>query len=231
MLTTRTPGRAGGEHRQQRAPAPRTRRRSRPTSAPRRPAGRSARRRRSGSAPSMPATTTTASAAARSGGDREHPVHAGHADVVHPAAADPAGGQRRGDLGGDRAVGGPGREHQHRRRPGPGSSPTNAHRASSSTTASGQRSRTAAAVGVVHPGGPGERLAAGVAVEQGREAGDRLRRRLAGGVDDLGRAGARAPGRGPGGRSRGRRCACAVTRSSVPHAGLTPWPAAGRGAA
>ena len=36
------------------------------------------------------------------GGDGEHPVHAGHADVVHPAAADPAGGQGRGDLGGDR---------------------------------------------------------------------------------------------------------------------------------
>ena len=70
---------------------------------------------------------------------------------------------------------------------GSGSSPTNAHRASASTTASGQRSSTAAVVASSTRVAQAERRAA---VAQGLEAGDGLRGRLPGGVHDLRRPGA-----------------------------------------
>ena len=57
--------------------------------------------------------------------------------------------------------------------------------------------------GVVHPGGPGERGR----LQQRREAGDGLRRRLAGGVHDLRACRCAPPGPGRGGRTRDRRCA------------------------
>ena len=137
----------------------------------------------------MPATTTRQSAASSSVAHGHQPVQAGDADVVDAvdAGAERAGDERR--LGGDRSVGGAGRDDATVPR-GPAAVPTATARATSSTSASGNAARTAAAVSSGTPG----RQRGPVAVLAGQRAQDRdgLLGRLAGGVHDLGVAGAQA---------------------------------------
>ena len=221
MLTTRTPGRAGGEHRQQRREAlERGAVADRGRDGDDQPVGQAGDDARQRAV--HPRDDDDGIRGGQVGRDREHPVHARDPDVVHPPAAHSAGRQRGRHLGGDRAVRGAGREHQDR---------PDGHRQLSHERAAGllvdEGLGPAFADGgggrLVHPGGPGQRAAAVERARPGRprSAPGSCRRRRRPRACRCG-----APGRGPAGRSRGRRCAarspppgCRIARLAAARAG------------
>ena len=140
-----------------------------------------------GSAPSMPGDDDERVEGVELVADGEQPVQPGHADVVDPDRRGAVHRDRRRGLGGDRGVGGAGRDHpdpsaRRRQRPDDGGAPDRVDDGSGHPGADGVQRLGG------EPGG--EHGAVGVPLGQRGERPDHLLGGLAGAVDHLGVAGA-----------------------------------------